>query len=364
VPATDVLTLTQCPQPKKRQVLNALFGQAEQSCGQANFIRSPASLPGYRHRVELRQLEAFVAVATELHFGRAAARLDIAAPTLSELIRRLERELGTPLFTRTTRQVALTSAGAELLTRSKVILDEVAAAQAAVRRVASGEAGTVRLGITPPAAPVLAPHLIDLFAAEAAQVTVEVQRMWLPELLAAVVTGDIDVALTCGLVPETAGVASEVFCAEPLLVGLRPGHRLASRDTIALSELGHEVLGTVPDALFPAWALAQRQALDAARVAPPTIELADTDLAASRWADQANIDWILLIPSLGAAHTQTMIRPVAPRQLMPFTLQWNPNRAHTMAAARFVRCALAADLPPGWYTQPDHLHHTEPDEDQ
>lgn len=88
--------------------------------------------------MELRQLEAFVAVATELHFGRAAERLHLAAPTLSELIRRLERELGTPLFTRTTRRVALTSAGTELLARSKVILDEVAAARAAVSRVAGG----------------------------------------------------------------------------------------------------------------------------------------------------------------------------------------------------------------------------------
>ena len=106
----------------------------------------------YRQAVELRQLEAFVAVATELHFGRAAERLHMAAPTLSELIRRLERELGTPLLTRTTRRVAMTSAGAELLARAKVILDEVAAADAAVRRVAAGEAGTVRLGITTPVA--------------------------------------------------------------------------------------------------------------------------------------------------------------------------------------------------------------------
>ena len=140
-------------------------------------IRSAAGLPGYGHDVELRQLEAFVAVATELHFGRAAERLHIAPPTLSELIRRLERELGTPLFTRTTRRVASADAGAELLTRSKVILDEVAAAEAAVRRVAGGEAGTVRLGITPPAAPVLAPHLISLFAAEAPRVTVKLQRI-------------------------------------------------------------------------------------------------------------------------------------------------------------------------------------------
>ena len=107
----------------------------------------------YRLAVELRQLEAFVAVASELHFGRASERLRLAPPTLSELIRRLERELGTPLFTRTTRRVALTSAGTELLARSKVILEEVAAARAAVSRIAEGEAGTVRLGITPPVAP-------------------------------------------------------------------------------------------------------------------------------------------------------------------------------------------------------------------
>ncbi len=313
--------------------------------------------------MELRQLEAFAAVASELHFGRAAERLNIAAPTLSELIRRLERELGAPLFTRTTRRVAITSAGAELFSRSKVILDDVAAAKAAVRRVAGGEAGTVRLGITPPAAPVLAPHLISLFAAEAPQVTVELQRMWLPKLLDAIASGEIDVALTCGPVPEPAGIATEVFCAEPLVVGLRPGHRLAGRDTIALSDLAYEVLGTAAEALFPAWALTVRQALATAGIDPPAIELADTDLAAVRWADQREIDWILLIPSLAAKHTLTVIRPVAPRQLVPFTLQWNPSQAHTMSVARFVHCALAADLPPGWHTQPDHLHHTELDQD-
>ena len=129
------------------------------------------------------------------------------------------------------------------------------------------------------------------------------------------------------------------------------------------SRLAHDVLGAAPEALFPAWALTQRQQLEAAGIAPPTIELADTDLAAIRWADQPGIDWVLLIPSLAAAHTQTVFRPVAPRQLVPFTLQWNPSRVHTIAVARFVHCALAADLPPGWHTQPDHLHHTEPDED-
>jgi DNA-binding transcriptional LysR family regulator len=120
--------------------------------------------------VELRQLEAFVAVATELHFGRAAERLHIGQPTLSELVQRLEREVGTPLLTRTTRRVALTGAGFELLGRAKVILDDVAAATAAVRRIAHGDAGTVRLGIVPPVAPVLAPHLVDAMGEQAPEV--------------------------------------------------------------------------------------------------------------------------------------------------------------------------------------------------
>jgi DNA-binding transcriptional LysR family regulator len=309
--------------------------------------------------VEFRQIEAFVAVATDLHFGRAAERLHMAPPTLSELIRRLERELGTLLFTRTTRQVAMTSAGAELLVRSKVILDAVAAADAAVRRVAGGEAGTVRLGITPSAAPVLAPHLVSQFTAEAPQVTVDLQRMWLPAMTDALISGRIDVAITCGLIPAPEGIANEVFCAEPLLVGLRPGHRLAGRDVIALGDLAQDVLGTTPADLFPAWALSQRQALEQAGICPPAIDLADPDLTATRWADQQDIDWILLIPSLAAAHTTTVIRPVESGQLVPYTLQWKPDRAHTMAVARFVRTALTGELPTGWRTQPDHLHHRE-----
>jgi len=308
--------------------------------------------------MELRQLEAFVAVTSEQRFGRAAERLNIAPPTLSELILRLELELGARLFTRTTRRVVITTAGAELLARAETILDDLASAEAAVRRVAGGDAGTIRLGITPPVAQTLAPHLIGIFAAEAPQVTVQLQRMWLPNLIAAFDAGDIDIGITCGIIATPAGIATEVFCAEPLLVGLRPNHRLAGRDAITLADLANDVLGITPEALFPAWVLSQRQALAAAGVAPATVDLVDTDLSAVRWVDQPGVDWILLIASLATAHTRTVVRPVMPQQLVPFTLQWNPNHAPSPAVARFVNTALTADPPPGWCTQPGHLRHS------
>jgi DNA-binding transcriptional LysR family regulator len=102
-------------------------------------------------------------------------------------------------------------------------------------------------------------------------------------------SGRVDVVITCGLIPAPDGIANEVFCAEPLLVGLRPEHRLAAQPAVALTDLAHDVLGTTPADLFPGWALSQRQALEQAGISPPTIDLADTDLTATRWAEQQDI---------------------------------------------------------------------------
>lgn len=155
------------------------------------------------------------------------------------------------------------------------------------------------------------------------------------------------------------GTASEVFCAEPLLVGLRPDYRLAGQATVALPDLAYDVLGATPADLFSAWALGQRQALETAGISPPAVDLTDTDLAATRWAGQPDVDWIPLIASLAAGHIRTVILPVESGWLVLFTLQWHPSRAYTTAVARFVHATLTAELPAGWQTQPDHLHHRE-----
>jgi DNA-binding transcriptional LysR family regulator len=203
--------------------------------------------------VELRQLEAFEAVATDLHFGRAAKRLFTSQPALSEQIRRLERELGTPLFHRTSRRVELTPAGTELLARSRVILAEVHEAAAAVRRFQDGAFGSIRFGVTPPVTPVFAPHLVAVLAETSPGIAVELVQMWLPDLHSALVDGKIDVAVTPGAAQPPRGVQIRPLGREPLLVGLRASHRLANRSYVALQELNRDVLGQPSEALFPAW---------------------------------------------------------------------------------------------------------------
>lgn len=294
--------------------------------------------------MELRQLQAFVAVATQLHFGRAAEQLSIGQPTVSELVQRLERELGTPLLARSTRPVRLTEAGAELLLRARALLDDAAEAATVVQRIGAGEAGTVRVGVTPPAVPVLVPHLQRTLAAAAPDVDVVVARLWLPLLEQALSQGTVDVGITCGRLDDVEGMSTRVFCAQPLLVGVRPDHPLAGQPAIALGALADQVRGAATASLFPAWVLAQQQALEQAGTSPRTVQLDDPDLVSARWMEQPEVDWILLIGSLTSGHTDTVIRPVTPRLDVPFTVRWRPSRARTPAVARVVEHVLT--MPP------------------
>ena len=96
--------------------------------------------------MELRDIEAFVAVAEELHFGRAAARLHISQPPLSNRIRQLEADLKVDLFIRSTRNVALTEAGQRLLDPARQVLNQLAIARAVADSIVTGEEGRVRVG--------------------------------------------------------------------------------------------------------------------------------------------------------------------------------------------------------------------------
>ena len=298
--------------------------------------------------MELRELRAFVAAAHELHFARAAERLQISPSRMSELIRRLEVELGTALFVRTTRRISLTDAGTELLGRARTILDLVEQTTAAVRATVGGRAGAVVLGVTPPAAPVIAPHLAGRFSAAHPDASVQIDRMWLPALAASLLSGAVDVALTCGeLGTGDPAVATAPVGAERLLVGLRHGHPLASADEIDIRELGDRVLGLHPAHLFPAWRRVQHQVLREAGIDPPIVELDDTDLNARMWARQPEIEWIMLIGSFLAGH-ETTVTCRATGCAIPFTLSWLDRSSLRPVVRRFVESSLHAEPPAGW----------------
>ncbi len=263
--------------------------------------------------------------------------------------------MGTPLLARTTRRVALTSAGSELLKRAQAIIDSASEATVAVRRVANDEAGIVRLGVIPAVMPVLAPHITDALRRHAPDITVDVRRMWPPDLLQAVVDGTVDVALTCGYVVDPPGVVGEVFCGEGVVVALRTGHCLSARDNVAWADLVHESFGIPSGHLFPDWSAAQQRVLDQAGICPPTVELEATDVAATEWARQSEVDWIMSSVGLAGRNEGVRVLPVSPTGLLLYKLQWNAARAQTSAAARVVQLALTVDVPPEWVTQPGHL---------
>src|SRR4051812_9106179 len=153
--------------------------------------------------LELRHLRAFVAVAEELHFTRAAARLHLAQQALSTQIRQLEDELGTPLFHRTTRRVELTDAGRTLLLHAGPILASVSAAFQQTQRAGSGELGTLSIAYTPTVAEETLPPLIAAVHDRLPDVRVRTCEMWQAEMAAAVEAGRLDIGpAPCPILPH------------------------------------------------------------------------------------------------------------------------------------------------------------------
>lgn len=190
--------------------------------------------------MELRHLRYFRAVAEELHFGRAAERLHIAQPPLSQQIRQLERELGVELLVRTTRSVDLTAAGKAYLRRTIAILDAVEDAGEQARRIASGVEGRLTVGCVGSATYSLLPRLVRRLRDRLPGVEVSVRgEMLAPAQIQALVAGDIDLALLRPPV-EHPDVEFETIRRDRLFAALPAGHRLADGSDLAIGELRDE----------------------------------------------------------------------------------------------------------------------------
>jgi DNA-binding transcriptional LysR family regulator len=197
-------------------------------------------------------LSYFVSVAEELHFGRAAARVFISQPALSQAIAGLERALGVQLLARSRQSVELTEAGAELLARARGLLADREEAVDGVRRVARGEVGVLRVGVALFADQDVG-GVLGAFAEEHPGVFLDRFGAVSERLLASVRDHGLDVAFV-HQVPVLAtleGVDWEVFRQAGLAVAVGSGSPFAGRDSVALSELSEETFLAIPRELAP-----------------------------------------------------------------------------------------------------------------
>ncbi|MBW8078761.1 MAG: LysR family transcriptional regulator [Gallionella sp.] len=174
---------------------------------------------------ELNQLRCFVAVAEELHFGRAAERLHMTQPPVSRQIQLLEQRLGVALFERTNRSVRLTSPGRRFLVDARQILRLAESATLAVRRAAQGDSGTVTIGFTAASGYGVMPGMIAQCRARLPGVEINLREMVTREQMEALASGELDVAL---LRPHAslADFESERVMREPLVAALPKAHPL------------------------------------------------------------------------------------------------------------------------------------------
>lgn len=200
--------------------------------------------------VELRHLRYFCAVAEELHFGRAAARLGLSQPPLSLQIRQLEEMVGARLFDRHSRSVALTDAGRALNESARRILRDVDTAMAAARQAGSGEVGELRVAFAPTLMLSTFADMIRRYRARHPGVRLDLRELPSAEQTAALLRGDIDVGFAREAGPD-ARLNVEPIAREPLMIALNRDHPRARQARVPVAALAHDPWVLFPRAIAP-----------------------------------------------------------------------------------------------------------------
>ncbi|WP_411850120.1 LysR family transcriptional regulator [Stenotrophomonas sp. LGBM10] len=197
--------------------------------------------------VDLRQLRQFVAVAEELHFHRAAARLHMSQPPLTAAIRRLEEDIGSELIQRGNRTLGLTAAGKVLLAEARATLQQADHALVATRDAAAGRTGTVRVGYVGSALYGRLPQVIRAFRVSHPQVRLELIEATSARQVEMLRGQRLDVGVVIPPVNEAGDMRLHAFDVDRLAIALPRAHRLAGMRSIAVAALADE-----PFVLWPA----------------------------------------------------------------------------------------------------------------
>ncbi|MGE7993457.1 LysR substrate-binding domain-containing protein [Pseudomonas sp. NPDC089554] len=189
--------------------------------------------------IEQRHLRYFLALADLLHYGKAAARVNVAQSSLSRQIADLESQLGCQLFVRTSRSVELTSAGLELQRSARVVVQAMDAAIRSTQAVARGEKGALRIAFTSMIAWTGLPKLIKHYAASAPEVNLELSELLPDALMKAVQSGECDIGLTFRT-PLQPPYHYRELLHETLSIALPADHRLARKASVTVGDLVDE----------------------------------------------------------------------------------------------------------------------------
>lgn len=203
--------------------------------------------------IELRQLRYFIAVAEELHFGRASRRLHMTQPPLSQAIQALEAQIGAALFIRTRRSVALTPAGHALLPEAMRVLQQVAALPALAQRAASGASGSLSIGFVSIADYSVLPTMLREFRIARPDVLISLQEATTDVQLERLADSTLDIGFLIPPLPDK--LRNELdyhpILSESLVLALPEGSAQARRTTVALREVGQLPLIVFPRPLAP-----------------------------------------------------------------------------------------------------------------
>lgn len=217
--------------------------------------------------MELRQLRYFLAVAEELHFGRAARRLHISQSPLSAQIQKLEEELGHRLFHRTTRQVTLTGLGKEFYPKAAEVLQGADELKSGLGHAAEGKTGELRLGFVSSASYALLPRAIRRFREVAPRVALHLEPLTSSEQAERLRDGLLDLGIVRGAdsAPE---LRTQEITAEEIIVCLPEDHPLAGRTEVSAAELLDSPLVFFPPREMPGYAAEIRPIFEGTRFPP------------------------------------------------------------------------------------------------
>ncbi|MFV0434884.1 MAG: LysR family transcriptional regulator [Leucobacter sp.] len=223
--------------------------------------------------MELRQLRYFLAVADELHFGRAADRLHISQPPLSVAIRALEQELGTPLFVRSTRAVSLTAAGETFRDRISPVIDEFDAVIDELHEVRDGTRGRLRVGFVSSASYSILPRAVQRFQQRFPLVELHLTPLASAEQLSRLLDGQLDLGILRDPSPVP-GIETAHVLSERLVAVLPEGHPLTAEEVLSTEQLHDEPLVLFPYHLMPGYLARIMQLLEGSGVRPRIVQRA------------------------------------------------------------------------------------------